>query len=272
MSLLHPMIDSTLSWPAAVLAIAAYTAITAEPKWPEAHPRVESSFQSALSLRAPEATTTRAASGDGARVEHQSICVGSRHWSAGTLGDTVLYRANRIGNRLEVGYFVYWSTERPWGNNILSYTLVPALATDAVYSHFMFVLPGAKDFLYGPADVEGAKVEYDIRPDGTLDVVGGIADDGTHDPVRLTRSDLVDARGQVVLLTDVWSHQLGAHGGGRFSNEEAPSLHCYGLPSIHPMTNDVARAFRLGDEQKPLRANPAWSIGKPVTADTVASK
>ena len=37
----------------------------------------------------------------------------------------------------------------------------------------------------------------------------------------LSRSDLLDAKGRVVLMTDVWSHQLGAHGGGAFANAQS---------------------------------------------------
>jgi hypothetical protein len=56
----------------------------------------------------------------------------------------------------------------------------------------------------------------------------------------------------------VWSHQLGAHGGGRFSDEGGHKMRCYDHRSLRPMTDDVARAFRLGDERQPLRAKPAW--------------
>ncbi|HEY0466220.1 MAG TPA: hypothetical protein VGC79_18545 [Polyangiaceae bacterium] len=197
-------------------------------------------------------------SGDDARVVEQPVCVGTRSWSAGSLGDTVLFRTRRIGNRLHVGYFVYWSEERPWGKNSLSYTVVPALAVDAVYSHFLYVFPGIKDALYGSGDIEGVQVSYEERADGSLDVVSGRANDGNHGSVALSRSDLLDAQGRVVLLTDVWSHQLGAHGAASFADRSQLNLKCYARSSLRPMTELVARAFRLGNERQPLRGKPAW--------------
>ena len=84
----------------------------------------------------------------------------------------MLYRVRRSGRKIEIGYFVYWSTERPWGNNALSYAVLPALLTDAFYSHFLYVFPGVKDYLYGAGDIEGARVEFQERPDGSLEVEG----------------------------------------------------------------------------------------------------
>jgi hypothetical protein len=170
----------------------------------------------------------------------------------------VLYRTRRIGKKIAVGYFVYWSEERPWGSNVVSYTVLPALATDAVYSHFLYLFPGIKDALYGPGDVEGAQVVYEQREDGSLDVVSGRADDGNHMPVALSRADLLDSKGRVVLLTDVWSHQLGAHGGAAFADNAEHTLKCYQRSSLRPMTELVARAFRMGNERQPLRGSPAW--------------
>jgi hypothetical protein len=191
-------------------------------------------------------------------VVEQPVCIGARSWSVGSLGDTVLYRTRRIGRKVAVGYFVYWSEERPWGKNVLSYTVVPALATDAVYSHFLWLFPGLKDALYGPGDIEGVMVEFEERADGSLNVLGGLADDGNHAPVQLTRSDLLDSKGRVVLLTDVWSHQLGAHGAAKFADSPGSELKCYEKSALQPMTDKIAREFRLGTEHKPLRGNPAW--------------
>ena len=206
----------------------------------------------------PKPAELRQRSADDARVVEQPVCIAARSWSAGALGETVLYRTRRIGNRIAVGYFVYWSQERPWGSNLASYTVLPALAMDGVYSHFLFVFPGLKDALYGSGDIEGVQVLYEQRPDGSLAVVSGRAADGNHAPVALSRSDLVDAKGRVVLLTDVWSHQLGAHGAASFADRSEPELKCYAKSSLQPMTELIARTFRLGDERKPLRANPAW--------------
>ncbi|HET7543696.1 MAG TPA: hypothetical protein VFK05_27675 [Polyangiaceae bacterium] len=210
---------------------------------------------------APLASEQR--SGDDARVVEQPVCVGARSWSAGVLGDTVLFRTRRQGNRITVGYFVYWSEERPWGDNSLSYTVLPALAVDGVYSHFLYVFPGLKDALYGAGDVEGAQVSYEQRADGSLDVLSGRADDGNHGAVVLSRADLLDKQGRVVLLTDVWSHQLGAHGAASLADRSELELKCYEKSSLRPMTELVARAFRLGSDRKPLRGKPAWLDAEP---------
>lgn len=206
----------------------------------------------------PQPATIEQRSADDARVVEQPVCVGARSWSAGSLGDTVLFRTHRTGNRITVGYFVYWSEERPWGDNSLSYTVLPALAVDAVYSHFLYVFPGLKDAMYGSGDIEGVQVSYDQRPDGSLEVVSGRADDGNHGRVQLSRADLLDSKGRVVLLTDVWSHQLGAHGGASFSEQFPAQLKCFVKSSLRPMTELVARNFRLGNDRQPLRADPAW--------------
>jgi hypothetical protein len=208
---------------------------------------------------APAAATE--ASDDGSVpdwVARQPVCVGTRSWSAGTLGDTVLYRVRRVGRRVSVGYFVYWSTERPWGSNFQSYTVLPALATDVFYSHFLYVLPGAKDLIYGPADIEGASVEFEEHADGSLSVLGGRADDGEHQPVELTRDELVDGQGRIVLLSEVWSHQLGAHGAASFFAEPGHEERCYQGAGLRPLSDRVAQAFRMGDEREPRRATPAW--------------
>jgi len=197
-------------------------------------------------------------SADAEFVQNQPICVGASAWSAGAIGQTVLFHEHRVGRRLDVGYFVYWSEERPWGSNVLSYTVLPALATDAVYSHFFYLFPGLKDALYGPGDIEGVTVEFEEGTDGKLTVTGGLADDANHAPVKLTREDLVDAQGRIVLLTNVWSHQLGAHGAARFANTPGTSLQCYQAASVQPLTAEVARNFRLGTDSKPLRGGPAW--------------
>ncbi len=201
---------------------------------------------------------TQARLGDDASIVQQPICVGARSWSAGSLGDTVLYRTRHVGTKIAVGYFVYWSEERPYGGNAVSYLVLPALAMDAVYSHFLYLFPGIKDALYGPGDIEGVQVEYEQLADGSLRVVDGRADDGNHTPVLLSREDLVDSKGRVVLLTDVWSHQLGAHGAASFADTPGHDVKCYQKSAIQPMTDQIASAFRLGNERHPLRGAPAW--------------
>src|SRR5258706_5935588 len=91
-------------------------------------------------------------------VPELPVCVASQSWSAGELGRTILYHAKREGRTLTVGYFVYWTTERPWGKNALSYAVLPALFIDAFYSHLFFLFPGARHLPYGPGDIGGARV------------------------------------------------------------------------------------------------------------------
>jgi hypothetical protein len=191
-------------------------------------------------------------------VRAQPVCIGSLVWSAGEIGRSIAYRARRSGDKLHVGYFVYWSTERPWGENTMTYTVLPALATDAVYSHALFVLPGVRDLLYGAGDVEGVTIEFDVGQDGRLSVVSAVADDSSHDPVSLTPADLVDGEGRVILFTDVWSHQLGVRGAAAMAAENARRLTCYGYESILPLSGAQAQAFRLGTQSEPRRAKPAW--------------
>jgi hypothetical protein len=159
---------------------------------------------------------------------------------------------------LRVGYFVYWSTERPWGDNALSYALLPALFTDAFYSHFLFVLPGARWAMYGPGDIEGATVVYEENADGSLEPIEGFAEDPTHQPVSLSHRDLVDAAGRVVLMTASWSHQLGAHGAAAYGTHAKERMTCFSGDSLRPLTAEIASAFRLGGEDRPLRARAAF--------------
>ncbi|HMJ16104.1 MAG TPA: hypothetical protein VK524_32035, partial [Polyangiaceae bacterium] len=67
-----------------------------------------------------------------ALIESQPVCIVSKVWSAGELGETLAYHYQRSGDRIEVGYFAFWSTERPWGDNALTLTVLPAAAIDAV--------------------------------------------------------------------------------------------------------------------------------------------
>jgi hypothetical protein len=252
-----------------VLAVVGCAFPGAEPRWPAPHDSTTSDatgrdgeprgISPRTATTAPELAPAGATRSDDdpERLERQTVCVGATGWSAGRLGDTILYRYKRSGRRLEVGYFVYWSTERPWGDNVLSYTVVPALFIDLAYSHFLGFLPGVKDAMHGAADIEGVRVELEDRH-GVFEVVGGTADNGMHQPVKLSRDDLVDSKGRIVLLTDVWSHQFGAHGGGAFADDSKRQLRCYDHAALRPMTNDVARAFRLGNEAAPRRAKPAW--------------
>jgi len=192
-------------------------------------------------------------------VRSQPVCVGSSDWAAGTLGETLLFRVERRGNQLFVGYFAYWSCERPWGKNVLSFTLLPALLIDAFYSHTFFVLPGAQQAIYGAGDVEGALVAYVIDADQTLHPRFAIAENGLHEAVRLEADELVDDRGRVILLSEVWSHQLGGHRAAARARSAA-SLRCFVGEALEPLTPELAANFRLGSPSSPERAKAAWRI------------
>ena len=104
-----------------------------------------------------------------AAIEAQAVCVGSTVHSFGELGEALLYHATqRADGRVEVGYYVFYSEERPWGNNWLTWTLVPAPAVDLVYTRMLLLAPGAQRLLYGKGDVEGFRLrcyeQSSIRP------------------------------------------------------------------------------------------------------------
>jgi hypothetical protein len=192
------------------------------------------------------------------------VCVASRSWSAGELGRSILYRYKREGRTMTVGYFVYWSTERPWGKNVLSYSVLPALFIDAFYSHFFFMFPGAQRLIHGPGDIEGARVVYEQQDDGRWTPVSAVGSDGFHREVPLSTDDFVDREGRVVLMTDVWSHQLGAKGARAFAEGPKASVSCYGGDRIAPLTDEIAQMFRLGSPSDARRAAPAWKLDLPL--------
>jgi hypothetical protein len=225
-----------------------------EPQWPAPIVRTtQASLTARLHPRTPMPASNTAQEDE--LVTHQPFCVASSVRSSGSLGDSVLYRYRRDGDTLYVGYFVYFSTERPWGDNALTHKVLPALAIDAFYSHFMFVLPGAQRLLYGPADIEGALVRYRIEGD-RLVAQGALADDEEHHRVRLDAEELRAPNGNTLLLTETWSHQLGAHDAVRRSASLA--VRCFSGSGLVPLSTSVADAFRLGSESAPHRAKPAW--------------
>jgi hypothetical protein len=186
-----------------------------------------------------------------ARIEHQPVCIGSSVESAGVLSDVLYYRAVASGpKQVTVGYFAFFSEERPWGNNWLTWSVLPALAIDLVYSRSLLVAPGLQRVLYGAGDVEGVAIEYDVVDDGTLRLRVARADDGSHRPVNLSREDaLAIDPARPTFYTDVWSHQLGAK--GVRSKSDLAYVRCYDAGSIHPLPDAVARAFRVDDERAP---------------------
>jgi len=192
-------------------------------------------------------------------VERQSVCIAARHWSAGDLASTLTYHYRVDGEYLYVGYFALWSEERPWGWGAMPLFGAPALAIDAVYSHFLFVFPGLQRVLYGRADIEGATVVY-RRAGHRLEPLAAFADDGLHRPVQLTADDIVDGE-RVVLMTDTWSHQLGARDGAAFARDNPGAVECFAAERLRPLDDGVAAAFRLGSVNAPRRARPAWQLG-----------
>jgi hypothetical protein len=81
--------------------------------------------------------------------------------------------------------------------------------------------------------------------------------------VPLAPEDFVDADGRVVLMTDVWSHQLGARGARATLAKHDGKVVCFDRDSIEPMTDEIADNFRLGSPKDPRRAPPAWKLGVP---------
>jgi hypothetical protein len=184
-------------------------------------------------------------------IETQPVCIGSTEHSAGELSDVLYYRAiARDDGRIEVGYFAFYSEERPWGNNWMTWTVVPALAVDLVYSRALLVAPGIQRALYGPGDVEGVGVVYDVTPEGSLRLVEARADDGHHAPVALAREDVFSVDpARLTFYSDVWSHQLG--GRGARSAADLSYVKCYAGATIRPLPESVARTFHVDDARAP---------------------
>jgi hypothetical protein len=185
-------------------------------------------------------------------IERQSVCVGSSVASAGDLSNILYYRAVALDDgHVDVGYFAFYSEERPWGNNWLTWSLFPALAVDLVYSRALLVAPGLQRALYGKGDVEGVGVVYDRSPDGSLRFDHAQADDGVHEFVALTRAQAfaIDEK-RPTFYSQVWSHQLGASGAR--SRSDLAYVRCYDENSIRPLPDTVARAFNVdGDDRAP---------------------
>ncbi len=187
-----------------------------------------------------------------AAIERQPICIGSAVRSAGTLSDVLYYRAEARGDgHVSVGYFAFFSEERPWGNNWLTWTVVPALAVDLVYSRALFVGPGVQRAMYGAGDVEGVEVDYDVEADGLLKVDHAVADDRTERPITLTRGEAYALDpDRPTFYSEVWSHQLG--GRSVRSRSDLAYVRCYEGDAIRPLPESVGRAFRVEG-----RAGPA---------------
>ena len=188
-----------------------------------------------------------------AAIERQPICIGSAVASAGSLSDVLYYRATRTDDgRLVVGYFAFFSEERPWGNNWLTWSVAPALAVDLVYSRALWVAPGLQRAMYGAGDVEGVAVVYAPPSDasGPLHVEYAVAEDRTERRTVLDRPDVfaLDAT-RPTFYSDVWSHQLGAR--GVRSLGDLAYRRCYSEGAIRPLPDAVDRAFRLEGRATP---------------------
>jgi hypothetical protein len=185
-------------------------------------------------------------------IEAQPVCIGSSVSSAGTLADTLYYHAVELPDgRLAVGYFAFWSEERPWGNNWLTWSFVPALSVDLVYSRSLLVLPGLQRALYGLGDVEGVSITYSRSPDGSLHASEASGDDDSEHAVTIARDRMfaLDPT-RPTFYTDIWSHQLA--GSGATSKNDLAYTRCYENGSIRPLPDSVASAFRVEG-----RAGPA---------------
>ena len=185
-------------------------------------------------------------------IEQQPVCLGSSVASAGDLSDVLYYRAVALDDgRVDVGYFAFYSEERPWGNNWVTWSVFPALAVDLVYSRALLVAPGLQRALYGAGDIEGVGVVYDRAADGSLHFDHALADDGTHDAVALSREQVFTIdHDRPTFYSRVWSHQLG--GQGARSRSDLAYVRCYDEGSIRPLPEAVAQAFRVdGDDRAP---------------------
>ena len=186
-----------------------------------------------------------------AAIERQPVCIGSAVRSAGALSDVLYYRATATPDgKLSVGYFAFFSEERPWGNNWLTWSVLPALGVDMVYSRALLVAPGVQRLLFGAGDVEGVEVVYDVMPDGSLHIDHALAEDRSEKTILLTREDAlaIDAN-RPTFYSDVWSHQLG--GKGARSQSQLSFSRCYEGDAIRPLPESVARHFRVDRRAPP---------------------
>lgn len=192
----------------------------------------------------PAAEAARAPDPDADAIEAHSICIGSTVHSAGDLGPALLYRSARLPDgRVAVGYYAFFSEERPWGNNWMTWTVLPALALDLVYTRGLLVGPGLQRARYGIGDVEGFRVIYTRGPGGELVPERAVADDDKHRSAELSPEELfaVDPR-RITLSTATWSHHLGA----RVHRRSDLVWHrCYEKSAIRPIDGDAVRRFQL---------------------------
>jgi hypothetical protein len=211
------------------------SAPTSKPRTSETAPRVPTTAEIAISDS----------------IERSEICVGSSVASAGELGDTLYYRAQLTPDgKLAVGYFAFFSEERPWGNNWLTWSVVPAIAVDLVYTRTLFVGPGLQRAIHGKGDVEGFRIVYDMQPDGTLNVERAVADDASHEYVYLDANEVLAMDPtRPTFYSNVWSHQLGARGVHAMSDLDY--VRCFDKGHVRPLTDAIAKDFALAGRAPP---------------------
>lgn len=207
-------------------------------------------------------------SAEEAAIERQPICIGSTVASAGRLADVLYYRYERAANGdVTVGYYAFFSEERPWGNNWMTWTLLPALALDLVYTRSLLVGPGVQRFAYGKGDVEGVRVVYSVGPDGELTAEQAFSDDSVHRPVAIDRAAMfaVDP-GRPTFYADAWNHHLG--GSGAKSARDLAYRRCYAGDSIRPLTEAIAGEYDLDRRAGPAAVGPIRSRGRSLALRT----
>ena len=269
-AVLHVVLKSALLW-AAYLLMWQISAPSVDPPWPG----LGCSDPSRLDRRVLAASALSAIAVDGDNsascaessgsldklVRLKPVCIVWKKPWAGDLGKSLLYQIRSLGpDRIVVGYFAYWSTERPWGDNSLTHWLLPAFAIDGFYSHLLFVLPGLQRFMYGPGDVEGVRVTYKLGGLQPLAPESIVADNESHREVALEVAEALDERGRILVYNDVWSHQLGGRHAA-FTSRAGAVERCFSEGSLHPITQATITAFRLGSAEDPRRAGPAWGKG-----------
>lgn len=207
-------------------------------------------------------------------IEQHEVCVGSAVKSAGLLADTLYYRATRLeSGKLVVGYYAFFSEERPWGNNWMTWTLLPALAIDMVYSHTLLVGPGYQRAASGKADVEGFRVFYNVADDGSLQLERAVADDVGHKPVYLGAGDIMKLDSErPTFYSTWWSHQLGGKGVKKTS--DLAYLKCFGPGKLRPLPDQVAVEYGLDHRARPahLEALGGQRIGASVALTSKSPK
>jgi hypothetical protein len=205
-------------------------------------------------------------------IGRQPVCIGSLVRSAGKLGSALYYHHRWTHDgKLVVGYYAFYSDERPWGNNWMTWLLLPALAIDLVYTRTFFIGPGYRQLAHGRGDVEGFRVIYKYDGNDTLSIDHAIADDANHRERRLERAELLRLDpARPTLYSETWSHQLG--GRGARSLGDLAARRCFGVGSIRPISHSIAQEFQLDRRARPASmaamGGPAGSmnfVGTPPT-------